>query len=347
MPLCALFYPEWSINDPKFLFESLLYWDRLGCIVPDEGFKPADAVWVEDQEMTKVLRDANERFVTPCVLTKEQKARAHRRIAEFAAFEAPRALRPEGLRSSDRSIMSVHKLAWETLELLETNRWTGDTGRDDIKTMSSAAADLVMAALVDECSSDQMPPVTNDPAGFAGSCDLVISSLGIPRGVAATQENKADDAYGDALSFLLEDVPHLGLENDRVDHKRLRKLLEARSKPGIEGLRSAFRKRVDDFLAAVLAAEEPQRRLIRDAFRDAVKQDFRWLRKDLRLVGVDALVTKEGLAAIALGAVVPGPGTIGGLAVGWSGYRKVRQDRLEKHWCSWLYAAERPRFSLL
>src|SRR5262245_47576351 len=28
MPSRALFYPNWSVEDPKFLFESLLYWDR-------------------------------------------------------------------------------------------------------------------------------------------------------------------------------------------------------------------------------------------------------------------------------------------------------------------------------
>ena len=150
MPICALFYPEWSINDPKFLFESLLYWDRLGCIVPDEMFKPENAVWAEDQEMEKVLKEANERFVTPYLLTDEQKGRAHSRIAEFAAHPAPRTLRPEHLSSRDRSTMSVLKLAPKTLELLQTNRWANDTGRDDMTELSSAAANLVMAALIDE-----------------------------------------------------------------------------------------------------------------------------------------------------------------------------------------------------
>ena len=192
-----------------------------------------------------------------------------------------------------------------------------------------------------------MPPVTDDPAGFAASCDLVLNELGIQRVVAETQENEADDASGEALSFLLESVPYLALEDGRVGHERLRRLLVARSKPEIAGLRSGFRKKVDEFLAAVLVAEGPQRRVIRDAFRDAAEQDHRCLRRDLRRAGLDALATMQGVAAIALGVAVPGLGKIGGLAVGLSAYQKARQDKLEKHWSSWLFAAERPRFSLL
>ena len=41
MPNHALFYPEWNISEPVFLGESLLYWDRLACIVPFRDFKEA------------------------------------------------------------------------------------------------------------------------------------------------------------------------------------------------------------------------------------------------------------------------------------------------------------------
>jgi hypothetical protein len=32
MPKNALYYPEWTINDPLFMAEALLYWDHMRTI---------------------------------------------------------------------------------------------------------------------------------------------------------------------------------------------------------------------------------------------------------------------------------------------------------------------------
>jgi len=343
MPRCALFYPEWSINDPRFLFESLLYWDRLGCIVPDDNFKPWHWVSAEDEEMTKVLAAANERFVTPYVMTAEQKARAHRRIAEFAIHRAPSHLRPECLKSRDRSLMSARKLADASVELLQKNKWMRESGRNDMNQISSAAGDLVMAALASECGSLEMPPITDDPAGFAASCDLVLDELGISRGMAVSQE-KAPSA--EDLSLLLESIPRLALEDGRVDHQRLRKLIDAREEPDIAGLRDNFRDKVDEFLAALRTAEEPARQQIRDAFRDAVTVDLESLSTSLRLAGLGTLITVPGVVAVLLGFSVPPIAVVGGLIAGFFAHKKARRENLEKRWSSWLFASEHQRFSI-
>ncbi len=38
MPELALYYPEWTTNDPVFIAASFLFWDRLACIVPFAAF---------------------------------------------------------------------------------------------------------------------------------------------------------------------------------------------------------------------------------------------------------------------------------------------------------------------
>src|SRR5437762_13731462 len=71
MPNHALYYPEWNISDPTFLAESLLYWDRLACIVPFSDFK--ERPWHPDKEMRKAMGEAHEKYVSPYVPTDEVK----------------------------------------------------------------------------------------------------------------------------------------------------------------------------------------------------------------------------------------------------------------------------------
>jgi hypothetical protein len=93
MPDHALYYPEWGINDPLFLAEALLYWNRIGCIVPDPDFRPQP--WHQDQEVQSVLVEAHEQFVSPILPTEEQKKRAHERIKTFAELDPPEWCRAE------------------------------------------------------------------------------------------------------------------------------------------------------------------------------------------------------------------------------------------------------------
>ena len=83
----ALYYPTWTIDDPVFLFEALLYWDRLACIVPHERFPfhPSGST----PDLRKAMAEAHEQFVSRIVPTDEQKRAAHTRIEVFADREAP------------------------------------------------------------------------------------------------------------------------------------------------------------------------------------------------------------------------------------------------------------------
>jgi hypothetical protein len=99
----ALFYPEWTISDPVFLAESLLYWDRLACIVPFSNFTPRPSH--PDQEMQKVMTEAHETYVSPLVPTDEQKKRVHERVAAITEKDAPVWWQPGNLKPEYRQVV--------------------------------------------------------------------------------------------------------------------------------------------------------------------------------------------------------------------------------------------------
>lgn len=82
-------------QQPHFLAASLLYWHRLGCIVPDPDFQPRP--WQTDDDLQKVMVEAHEQFFSPIAPTKEQKARAHDRIKAFIELDPPEWCRPRDL----------------------------------------------------------------------------------------------------------------------------------------------------------------------------------------------------------------------------------------------------------
>jgi len=301
----------------------------------------------------KLLAEANERLVVPLHPTTEQKLRAHERIKHFASFAAPRKLRPGNFRpETEGATISSQKLAYETVRLLTENEWMRAESSLDLNMISAAAGNLVMAALACECSSISMPPLTDDPHGFVASCDLVLDELGIARGlVVGGDDEKISSTDGD-LSFLLEGIPYIANENGDFDCKMLAGALEAREKPDIAGLRGKFRDRVDKFLTQIEGAQAPERQIIRDCFKEEVSNDLRALKKELSFAGLESLVTKEGVVAIGIGALVgtaatPGVGSLLGAIAGLFAYRKNRRDKLDKHWTSWVFAAKHPRFSVV
>jgi hypothetical protein len=77
---------------------------------------------------------------------------------------------------------------------------------------------------------------------------------------------------------------------------------------------------------------------------------MRNLKRELIKAGVDAITSKEGLAAIVgglvLGTISPKTGTVVGLSGGLKAYRKARNKALKNHWTSWLYNVQHPKFSI-
>jgi len=351
MPAHALYYPEWGISDPLFLAEALLYWDRLGCIVPDPDFRPNP--WHEDQEVLAVLQEANERFVTPLVPTREQKARTHERIQAFAEHTPPAWCRPENLTPRHRTIFSAYKFAPETVQLLADHGWIGQFPHPnalELQLIADAAADLVLGALADECSSSSMPPITDDAGSFSANCNLLLSEVGAERGITFKEGGVTRSAEGKSEhSLLLMKIPHLTLDPNRFGIEMLRRVLGAREDPEIDERRKVFQRKVDDYLEKMRLVEEPERLVMADEFRDALRADLELLKRELRRAGLGSILSKDGIAA-SIGTALKGMAPQIGIALGLVGellnYRSKRRDAFEKHWSSWIFSLAAPRLSL-
>ena len=368
MPGQALYYPNWSIDDPMFLFESLLYWDRLACIVPYHGF--TSGVWKHDEDLNRVMNKAHEQYVDNYLPTDEQKRHVHERVAGLVNREAPAWWQPGNLSPEQRGNISSEKLLPETVRLLHDNGWMVPDGSGHMNDISGAAANVVMAAIAEECSSENLPPITDDPGSFATSCNLLLREMDSANGLARDEDrDEQNQPTGELaisigqgpskeeLSFLLTAIPHLGLEDNKISPPLFDKLLVARQKPDVEGLRAMFRAKIDEYIQRLRQAPPPERELIRREFLDKATADLYLLNKELRSNGLKTLFSKEGLIGatfgVALGAffpplvaVAPSLGIASGLGSGLPAYHEGRRARLKEHWTSWIFTMKHPRFSV-
>jgi hypothetical protein len=352
MPEYALYYPEWTINDPAFLAESLLYWDRLGCMIPFPEFKPEP--WHQDAEMRKVMQEAHEQFVTLSVPTAAQKQRAHARIKTFAELAPPEWCKLENVPLEHRTVFSAAKFAPETVTMLQEWGWARPVANRsslELQAINDAASYLVIGALADACSSPNMPPVTDDHVSFAWNCNLQLQELGAPTGIAAKEGGPQHPTrIASDFAFLLARVPHLSLAPAQVNADVVRRVLNARRDSGINEQRQLFQKKVDEYLERLRTAEGLEREMVADDFGDKLKSDQDQLSRELRRMGLEAILSKEGVVAVLLGlatgVINPAIGLAIGLTSGIGAYHYKRQEAFNQHWSSWIFSATSNRLTV-
>jgi hypothetical protein len=359
VPKRALYYPEWGIADPALLFESLLYWDRIACIVPYSGFRPAAGG--ADAEILRASKELHEKFVTGLLPSPEQQQAAHGRIAALIDQPAPEWYRPENLRTEQKTLISALKMTKQTEELLETHGWIGSvpSGQERLHEISIAATDLVLAAIVEEFTSETLAPFTGDPMAYAATCNALLQELQAIKGLAPDGEGErvaVGDRGGDAL--LVTSFLRLGVPRGQVTARMLNRLSHLRDDSDFEGQRTQFCEKVDDFVAQIRGAPDAERVLVYDTWKHDLTRERQALQRDLRRAGLDTIIEKESLVGLfitggtgALAASALGPiglaigiGLVGArMAVAW---RKRRHQVTQEHWSSYLFSLERPRFSV-
>jgi hypothetical protein len=352
MPDHALYYPEWGISNPVFMAESLLYWDRLTCIVPPNR-KPMP--WHSDKEMQKILEEAHEQFVSPLVPSEDQKERAHTRIMAFAELDPPEWCRPENLGrnrvNEDLTILAGDKLSYDTVDMLRQKGWIAklpgslrkEYTHEEYWTLHYPIANLILGVLADECASSTMPKVTDKNDLFTANCNLLLQELGASTGI--TEENhrppQQTDVEGE-LAFLLTKVPHLSLRPGDMNAGVLRRILSARRDSSIDMQRQMLKKKIDEYLQKLRAVEKPEWQVISDQFVGEITRDQTDLRRELRRVRIESIISKEGLVATLVGLITasinPGIGLIIGFAGQAVNYYNKRQEVFNKHWSSWMFS---------
>lgn len=358
MPERALYYPEWGIADAAVLFESLLYWDRLACIVPFDGFQPQGS---GEPELHRESQELHDRFVTGLAPSSEQRHAVHERIVAFIDEPAPEWYRPENLRPEQRANISALKIAPQTEQLLQNRGWVrpAPQGAERLYDISLAAADLILAALVDEFSSETLPPLTGDPAAYSATCNALLQQLRVSKGIVPDDDaERIAVGQGAEDAFLATSFLRLGISAKSVTPNMLRRLRDLRDDPDFDGQRAQFCKKVDEYVADVRAAPDVERPLVYDDWKQRLAQDRQALRRDLRRAGFETIIEKEsvvslfvtgGVSSVAAASLGPvglaiGLGLAGArLAAEW---RTRRRQAAERHWTSFLFSVDRPHLGV-
>lgn len=351
----ALYYPEWVVGDPRFLFESLLYWDQLAVMVPQDGYRPTMSH--HDSKLSALLSTVQQKYVTAFAPDNDQKKAAHIRLLEvFENTASPEWLTPDKLKPTQMTSLAVDKLAGDTVHMLESSGWLKKAGKiDGFQTYnaSEAAAYVVMAALAEACSSATMPPITRDAGWFMTSCNVLLAEIASPRGlsVGARVGSHLETPVRKDVDFLLEDIelPALARDPTATDFERL---LEYREDARLNRLRKSYVKKVDEYLVQLRAAKGGERLAIREQFRAERKQSLSALHEELRQLRWDALCSKEGVCAVLFGvasafAPIAAFGAAGALEATRRDYRQKRNEILAENWVSWASGLASARFTLV
>jgi hypothetical protein len=356
----ALYYPNVTIDDPDFLFESLLYWDSLASLVPFEKFRPFRHVDTELEREISALEEAHLVGICP---SPAQKQAVHTRVARLLERPAPPWYRPGALLADDQySVLWVQKLSPKTIELLEESNWLLIDQRDDRGLISRAVANIILGLLAEECSSPTLPAITNDSGAFRTSCNTLLMELkatsGLSGGVSGASQTQDPFPESSGPTFVLAAIKRLCMAPGSVGPTELRRLGDIRRDGSFDAQREAFCNRVDRYIEELRKAPAGEHAMIARSWEDGLKRDRDALRRELRAAGIEGVFDKDGAVGLigagglaAAGAVVAGIGVGGpigaviGLGVtvgrGWFATRRRRRDVLDRHWTSWLYSVDR------
>ena len=359
MPRRALYYPHVSIGDPDFLFESLLYWDRLATILPFSGFRPHRST----DDLNLELAALEEAYISGITPSRRQKEAVHERLAELIQRQPPKSVfeyRPQNLTADDQgSVIWAKKLSPKTVRMLETSDWIRSVDDEGFSAIAPAAANIILGTLAQECSSPTLPAITNDAGAFRTSCDTLLADIGASAGLtsASAQSAEQDETDQEQCAFITTAITSLGVIPGSVGARELRILRELRQEAGFDAQRRAFADRVDEYLSELRATPVEEHGLVADDWNERLTLERNALRDELKAAKIEGILDAKGLVGLILaggfggggvvvGGVLGGPvGAVVGLGVTAVRASFLRQRRrreiLSDNWTSWLYTVER------
>jgi len=341
----VVYYPYMRIGDPGLIKRALLMWDRIEVISP-YGLSTG---YFDNRD----LNEACELVSVPHRPTTDEKAAAHDRIVQLVDAGLPKWFR--FTQKSLSTYIYKDKFLPETWGYLMHDRFvTRHETRDKFKS-SPAFAFVMMAILAECCAGGVKRTVTDERGAYAGlSRYITLACNGV--------YTKNPKPYEEVLAL----VPFSSLNVEAIPLKNLIRLRRMESGPRGEdyrAMRRKFLRRVDDYIQDITTHPytPAELRELRRNFKQELQDDYAMLGRELRLVGRNALLSKEMGAAViatfsaALQAVFSGPIAVGSIAatraVGvpaaihlWDKYRLARREKLQGRITSYVYLAKKGRF---
>jgi hypothetical protein len=363
--LKALYYPHTEIHSPVIVRNALLLWDRIETIIPNSprptpgfrGTKNAPSRMPGD----RWFREAVDLVVENRVPTDLERREAHGTLLDLVQSGFLTKLvqdSPAKWRNHDYLIYPDKFLdeTWKVLAQHGMARWVqaeADYG------VPSAAGFLMMSILADVCAGTQIQKVTDRNDAYGWMAEYRAKILG-SQYVTNLDISQVAPAHDRLVSLSVE-----ALDGRRVP---LRKLVEFRKRELRTGgsdyaaMRRRYAKAVQshlDRLGKEARTASDVRELDRQ-FKDELKQDIAELKKELDVVSVKTLFSREvALSTLILAGTLLSPiagltalaTNVGGIGViplmkAAVDYRTSRREVLQKHAMSWLFLTTQGRLTI-
>lgn len=340
----ALYYPHTQMKRMNLVKSSLLLWDQVEFIVPDEHYRPhyASRSVAEAIEFLGVMHQPD----------LAEKREAHQKIAELISDDLPASFR---FTSKDpRELYEIYpqKFLPDTWQMLRHAKLAGAPVANSDYPLANHAGLGVMSILADCCAGQTKRRITDRGAAYAS---LVGTLADGPADELEQQDAEAEERLvGITLDVI--DAPSISI-------KRLIEFRKQELKDPSHTLRAARHNYVDKIEAHLkkLAGHKRKgdRRELDRVFTESVRDDVAALRHGLKVRAKENFLKREtftavavvatALGAVALGApvVIPGAATIGGTIATFGGvvsaknkYAKERLELIAKNPMAYLYEAK-------
>lgn len=330
----ALYYPYFHVGDQNLVKQSLLLWDRVETIDPDN---------IRGRPTDRLLARADEMIFTSYAPDWDEKKAAHDILVKLGDIELP----PWFLFQANnlRDYIWPQKFLPETWDFLQQRRLVEQGGPKDWFWASPATSLLLMAVLADCCAGKTKRTCTDEVAAYqALSRYLTLQNHGSMKLPAPTD---------DVLSV----VPLKTLDVSSVSLESLVRLREKEF--GANGhtfteARHKLLKRLDDHVKTITKPEHSKAdRLELDRqFENEMNRDYADLKQELGWAGRDWILSKEmGVVVAAVSGAIAAPAAapalvLGGAALGsiTRKYHAARKQIIKGHVTSYVYLAKHQGF---
>ena len=332
----ALYFPHTEVQSKSVVHASLLLWDTLEYIAPNDPYQPEYA----DPEIAEAMKLIGR----PRIATVDEQKKVHSLIEELLQTGVPETFRYSP-KSGDRDQayeIWPQKLLPDTWQLLRSKGLTDDPLGNHDYPMSQAAGLSVMAILADVLAGQTRTRITDRGLAYATIAN------------ATEATSHAEDATR---------VVPLTFKGIAVDRLPMEKLIAFRMREDKENgsdyrnLRHTYLKAIEDHLETIskVAPNSVDRNELDRAFQSDMEDDLADLKKELGFAKRDAWLAKDIVALVIAGGallaaagasefhmpeVLTGAGSavlLGGFLNTGNKLAKARYDVLRKHSMAYLY----------
>jgi hypothetical protein len=333
----ALYYPYTSIQSETLIRTSLLLWDRVHIMVPWDGFRSD----YNDRDHARALELIGVRHVP----SDDEKRQAHEIVEDFATRPLPEPFSYASKGAQGDWPVYPEKLLPETWRMLKMTGLAGQRMPNSGVPVTEPTGLSLLSILADCCAGETLARITDRGAAYGVLAGLLVQNPG-----DGPSPNTAEGLVATTLRII---------DSKRVPLTKLIAFREREEKAASGHELRALRHRYLDRLTTQVSAlarlpKKSDRAELNRQFNQEMKDDLRHLRSELRLSAVEALASRELLAAVLAGAaavaapafhlplrdVVSASGgivSIGGLLALRTKFVKSRHDVLKNHPMAYLY----------